>query len=1071
MFKIFIKRPVLATVISILLVILGGLSLSRLPLQQFPDIAPPAVLVTAVYPGASAETVLRSVAPSLEESINGVENMSYMSSTASNDGTLAITVYFKLGTNPDQAAVNVQNRVAQATSQLPAEVVQQGVTTAKQQNSLIGAIGLYTEDTAKYDQTFVANYAQINIIPEIKRIPGIGSAMIFGGVKDYSMRVWLNPAQMADYKITPAEVMAAIQDKNLEAAPGKLGERSAEVFEYVIKYKGKLTKPEEYGNIAIRANADGSVLRLKDVARVELGSYSYTSVTRLNGKIGIGIGLIQLAGSNANEIQIEVDKVMEKAAKDFPEGIKYNQFYRTKTALDESISQVEHTLIEAFVLVFLVVFLFLQDFRSTLIPAIAVPVAIVGTFFFMQLFGFSINLLTLFALVLAIGIVVDDAIVVVEAVHAKMEHKHLAPKAATAEAMHEITGAIISITLVMSAVFLPVGFMEGSTGVFYRQFAFTMAIAIVISAVNALTLSPALAALFLKDVHAEKREGTVKRNFKTKFFDGFNSSFNAMTDRYVGGLKFLIKHKWISLGGLGVVILATVFLVKTTPSGFIPTEDQGFIAISVSTPSGTSLNGTSKVMQKAEAFLGSIEAARFVTSLPGYNLLTSSTSPSSAVVFVLLKPNAERGKIKDINELQAMIQAKLGSIPGGTFFVFSFPTVPGFSNVEALDLVLQDKTFGSLNKFSGVANNFIGELMQRKEIAVAFTSFKNDFPQLQIEVNDEKANQLGVNVRDILQTMQTYFGSSQAGDFNRFGKYYRVVVQADVADRTDPSSIDRVFVKNKLGDMVPINTLVKLTRVYGSETASRYNLFNSISINVIPKPGYSSGDAIKAIQELAEQKLPSGYAYQFSGQTREELSSGGQSVIIFMLCLVFVYFLLAAQYESYILPLAVILSIPTGILGVFVSIGLTGIVNNIYVQVALIMLIGLLAKNAILIVEFAVQRRKAGQELIASALEAAKLRLRPILMTSLAFVVGLFPMSIATGPSAQGNHSISIGAAGGMVSGVLLGLFIIPVLFVIFQHLQERITGIPLAVLNRDDEHDHNLNGKPKHELEAEELI
>ncbi len=1072
MFKIFIKRPVLATVISILLVILGGLSLSRLPLQQFPDIAPPAVLVTAVYPGASAETVLRSVAPSLEESINGVENMSYMSSTASNDGTLAITVYFKLGTNPDQAAVNVQNRVAQATSQLPAEVIQQGITTAKQQNSLIGAIGLYTEDTSKYDQTFVANYAQINIIPEIKRIPGIGSAMIFGGVKDYSMRVWLNPAQMADYKITPAEVMTAIQDKNLEAAPGKLGERSTEVFEYVIKYKGKLTKPEEYGNIAIRANTDGSVLRLKDVARVELGSYSYTSVTRLNGKIGIGIGLIQLAGSNANEIQIEVDKVMEKAAKDFPDGIKYNQFYRTKTALDESIEQVVHTLIEAFVLVFIVVFLFLQDFRSTLIPAIAVPVAIVGTFFFMQLFGFSINLLTLFTLVLAIGIVVDDAIVVVEAVHAKMEHKHLAPKAATAEAMHEITGAIISITLVMSAVFLPVGFMEGSTGVFYRQFAFTMAIAIVISAVNALTLSPALAALFLKDVHAEKREGTVKRNFKTKFFDGFNSSFNAMTNRYIGGLKFLIKHTWISLGGLGVVILATVFLVKTTPSGFIPTEDQGFIAISVSTPSGTSLDGTSKVMQKAETFLGSIEAARFVTSLPGYNLLTSSTSPSSAVVFVLLKPNAERGKIKDINELQAMIQAKLGAIPGGTFFVFSFPTVPGFSNVEALDLVLQDKTFGSLDKFSGVANNFIGQLMQRKEIAVAFTSFKNDFPQLQIEVNDEKANQLGVSVRDILQTMQTYFGSSQAGDFNRFGKYYRVVVQADVADRTDPSSIDRVFVKNKLGEMVPINTLVKLTRVYGSETASRYNLFNAISINIIPKPGYSSGDAIKAIQELADEKLPSGYAYQFSGQTREELSSGGQSVIIFMLCLVFVYFLLAAQYESYILPLAVILSIPTGILGVFVSIGLTGIVNNIYVQVALIMLIGLLAKNAILIVEFAVQRRKAGQDLVASALEAARLRLRPILMTSLAFVVGLFPMSIATGPSAQGNHSISIGAAGGMVSGVLLGLLIIPVLFVVFQHLQERITGIPVAVLNREDEHDHNhLNGKPKRELETEELI
>ncbi|MDB5136906.1 MAG: bepE 2 [Mucilaginibacter sp.] len=1070
MFKKFIERPVLATVISILLVILGVISLIKLPLQQFPDIAPPAVLVAAVYPGANAETVLRSVAPSLEESINGVENMSYMSSTASNDGTLAITVYFKQGTNPDQAAVNVQNRVTQATSQLPAEVVQQGITTTKQQNSLIGAVGMYTEDNKKYDQTFVANYAQINIIPELKRIPGVGSATIFGGVKDYSMRVWLNPNQMAAYKITPAEVMAAIQDKNLEAAPGKFGERSKETFEYVIKYKGKLTKPEEYENIAIRANADGSVLHLKDVARVELGAYSYTSVTHLNGHDGIAIGIIQLAGSNANEIQIAVDKLMEKASKDFPAGIKFNNFYRTKTALDESIDQVEHTLIEAFVLVFIVVFIFLQDFRSTLIPAIAVPVAIIGTFFFMNLFGFSINLLTLFALVLAIGIVVDDAIVVVEAVHAKMEHKHLAPKAATTEAMHEITGAIISITLVMAAVFLPVGFMNGSTGIFYRQFAFTMSIAIVISAVNALTLSPALAALFLKSNHLKEGEVAVKKGFKEKFYAGFNSSFSAITNRYVGGLKFLIRNKWISMGGLALIIVATVYLVRTTKSGFIPTEDQGFVAISVSTPSGTSLDGTTKVLKQAEDDLKALPAARFVTAISGFNLLTSSNSPSAAVVFVLLKPNKDRGAVKDINAIQDIIRGKLGGVTGGSFFVFSFPTVPGFSNVEALDVVLQDKTGGKLDKFSGVANNFIGELMKKPAIAYAFTSFKADYPQLQLEVNDEKANQLGVSVKDILSTMQAYFGSAQASDFNRFGKYYRVVVQADIADRTDPASIDRVFVKNKTGDMVPINTLVKLTRVYGSETASRYNLFNSIEINAIPKPGYSSGDAIKAIQEVAAAQLPSGFAYEFSGQTREEISSGGQSAIVFMLCLVFVYFLLSAQYESYILPLAVILSIPTGIIGVFVVLGLTGIENNIYVQVALIMLIGLLAKNAILIVEFAVQRRKAGQPLVAAAIEAARLRLRPILMTSLAFVFGLFPMSIATGPSAQGNHSISIGAAGGMVSGVLLGLFVIPVLFVIFQNLQEKITGVPVAVLLGENEAKTG-NGNTVPELEAEYTV
>jgi HAE1 family hydrophobic/amphiphilic exporter-1 len=1040
MFKIFIQRPVLATVISILLVILGILGLTKLPLQQFPDIAPPSVLVTAVYPGANAETVLRSVAPSIEESINGVENMSYMSSTASNDGSLAITVYFKLGTDPDQAAVNVQNRVAQATSQLPAEVVQQGIITAKQQNNFIMAIGMYTDDESKYDQTFVANYAQINIIPEIKRIPGVGAASIFGGVKDYSMRVWLNPTQMATYKVTPNEVMSAIQDKSLEAAPGRFGEKSKEVFEYVIKYKGKLNKPEEYENIAIRANGDGTILHLKDVARIEFGAYSYSSLTRLNGKKGVVIGVVQLAGSNSNNIQIAINKLMEKSAKDFPIGIKHNIFYSTKIALDQSIDQVKHTLIEAFILVFIVVFIFLQDFRSTLIPAIAVPVAILGTFFFMQLFGFSINLLTLFALVLAIGIVVDDAIVVVEAVHAKIERKGLSAKVATTEAMHEITGAIISITLVMAAVFLPVGFMEGSTGVFYRQFAFTMAIAIVISAINALTLSPALAALFLKDGDGHHEEiPKEKRSFSQKFFAGFNSSFNAMTNRYVGGLKFLIRNKWVSMGGLALITLATIWMVRTTPTGFIPTEDQGFIAIAVNTPSGTSLEGTSKVMAEAENALKDMGTFNFVTSIPGFNLLTNSTSPSAAICFVLLKPVEERGAVKDINAIMGMVNGRLSTISGGTFFAFSFPTVPGFSNVEALDLVLQDKTGGKLAQFSGVANTFIGELMKRPEIAVAFTTFKADYPQLQLDINDEKADQLGVSVKDILQTMQTYFGSAQASDFNRFGKYYRVIVQADVADRADPSAIDRVFVKNKNGEMVPINTLVKLNRIYGSETASRYNLFNSIQVNAIPKPGFSSGDAIKAIQEVAAQQLPQGYDYQFSGQTREELSSGGQSTIIFMLCLVFVYFLLAAQYESYILPLAVILSIPTGIFGVFVAIGLTGIENNIYVQVALIMLIGLLAKNAILIVEFAVQRRRAGQPLVASALEAAKLRLRPIIMTSLAFVVGLFPMSIATGPSAQGNHSISIGAAGGMVSGVILGLFVIPVLFIIFQYLQERI--------------------------------
>lgn len=1059
MFKVFIQRPVLATVISIILVILGVISLIKLPIQQFPDIAPPSVVVSALYPGANAETVLRSVAPSLEESINGVEDMTYMNSTASNDGTLSIAVYFKLGTNPDQAAINVQNRVSQALSHLPAEVIQQGITTSKQHVTFMMGIGLYTEDESKYDQTFVGNYAEINILPELKRIPGVGQASIYGGSKDYSMRVWLNPSQMSAHQVTPDEVTRAIQDKSLEAAPGKFGQHSKEIFEYVIKYKGKLTKPEEYENIAIRSNADGSVLRLKDVARVELGTFSYNSLTRLSGKKGVVLGILQLSGANANETQIAVRKAMEKASKSFPAGIKHQIFFSTKIALDESIDQVKDTLIEAFVLVFIVVFLFLQDFRSTLIPAIAVPVAILGTFFFMHIFGFSINLLTLFALILAIGIVVDDAIVVVEAVHAKMEHKGLGAKAATHEAMHEISGAIISITLVMAAVFVPVGSMEGSTGLFYRQFAFTMAIAIVISAVNALTLSPALAALFLKDVHSHDHvEGTaVNRSFKEKFFIGFNSSFNAITNRYIGGLKFLINHKWLSMAGLALVTVATVVMIKFTPSAFIPTEDQGFIAIAVNTPSGTTLDGTQKVMKEAEISLKKMDAVRFVTAISGFDVLTNSMSPSKGIIYILLKPNKERGKVRNLDAVMDVARGKMSAITGAGAFVFSFPTVPGFSSVEALDLVLQDRTGGKLDKFSNISQQFIAELMKRPEIGVAFTSFKADYPQLQMEIDDDKAGQLGVNVKDILETMQAYFGSAQASDFNRFGKYYRVMVQADIVDRADPSSIDRVFVKNKMGDMVPMNTLVKLTRVYGSETVSRYNMFNSISVNAIPKTGFSSGAAIKAVEEVAAKQLPEGYSYEFSGQTREEIASGGQSTLVFILCLVFVYFLLAAQYESYILPLAVILSLPAGIFGVFVAIGLTGISNSIYVQVALIMLVGLLAKNAILIVEFAVQRRKAGQSLVSAAIEAAKLRLRPIIMTSVAFVAGLFPMSIATGPSAQGNHSISIGAAGGMVSGVLLGLFIIPVLFIIFQHLQEKVSGAPVEKHPDDAKDGHDI--------------
>jgi len=853
------------------------------------------------------------------------------------------------------------------------------------------------------------------------------------------MRVWLNPAQMSSYGITPTEVMNIIGEKNQEAAPGRFGESSKEAFEYVIKYSGKYKKAEEYAEMIIRRNADGSMLRLKDVARVELGSYTYSSFNTVNDKAGISIVMLQLPGSNSRDIQVAISKLIEKASKNFPKGIRYEILYNTKDFLDQSISQVEHTLIEAFILVFIVVFLFLQDFRSTLIPAIAVPVAIIGTFFFMSVFGFSINLLTLFALVLAIGIVVDDAIVVVEAVHAKLEHNHgMSARAATLSAMHDITGAIISITLVMSAVFLPVGFMKGSAGVFYRQFAFTLAIAIFISAVNALTLSPALTALFLKP--AKNHAGAVPVGFKARFYAGFNVSFERITSRYVQLVKKLIDHKWLSMAGLLLVILTTVWMVKRTPTGFIPSEDQGFVAIAVSLPAGASLERTEQIFKQAADQVRDMESKLIFNVISGFNVLTSSTSPSSGVAFFRLKKDGERGKVNDINQIMADLRARLSKVKGAQFFVFTLPTVPGFSNVDALDFVLQDKTGGELDRFSGISQKFLAALSKRPEIAVAFTTFRSDYPQLKMEIDHEKAEQVNVSEKEILQTMQAYFGSAQVSDFNRFGKYYRVMVQADKQSRATPASLQEVYVKNRDGKMVPIATLVQLSRVFGPESVSRYNLFNAIGMNAIPKPGFSTGDAIRAVEEVAAKQLPAGYGYEFSGMTKEEISSGGQSAVIFGLSLIFVYFLLSAQYNSYILPWAVILSIPTGIIGVFAAIGLAGIENNIYVQVALIMLIGLLAKNAILIVEYALQRRRAGHTLLSAAMEAAKLRLRPIIMTSVAFVVGIIPMMRATGPSAMGNHSISIGAAGGMLSGVVLGLLIIPVLFVVFQTLQERIS-------------------------------
>ncbi|RXK85826.1 efflux RND transporter permease subunit [Filimonas effusa] len=1039
MLKKFIERPVLSTVISILLLLLGLLSVFSLPITLFPDIAPPSVLVSASYPGANAEVVARSVATPLEEAINGVENMTYMTSNSSNDGSMSLTVYFKQGTDPDIAAVNVQNRVSKATSQIPQEVIQAGISTQKQQNSIIMFIGLYAKDSVNYDETFLQNYIKINLIPKLQRIPGVGQAQPFG-TKDYSMRIWLQPERLTAYNLSPLDVTNAIRDQSLEAAPGRFGQSSKQVFEYVLKYKGKLNTNEQYENIIIKSNTDGSAIRLKDVARVEFGSYTYSSDSKMNGFPASGVAIFQTAGSNANDILTEAEHLLDKFNKDLPKGIESSVMYNSKEFLDDSISQVEHTLVEAFILVFIVVFIFLQDLRSTLIPAIAVPVAIVGTFFFLNLFGFTINLLTLFALVLAIGIVVDDAIVVVEAVHAKMEHTHMPAREATITSMNEISGAIISITLVMAAVFIPVGFMQGPAGVFYRQFAFTLAIAILISAVNALTLSPALCALFLKPPKgAPGAHGGKKSGFGSRFFNAFNASFHTVTEKYISSLKFLFRHKWVGISGLVLVTAVTLFMVRKTPTGFIPTEDQGFLLYAVNTPPGSSLDRTHNTIAKIDSILKAQPMADKRYNVEGLNFISNANASPYGAGFVRMKPYAERGDMKDLGMItNAMTQKIATEVKDGSAFFFTFPTIQGFGNVAGFEFMLQDQANGSLDKLSATTNEFLGALMQRKEIAYAFTTFASGNPQYEIEVDDNKTRQLNVSVSDLLQTLQIYYGSSFVSDFNRFGKYYRVMAQADIPYRAEPASLNNIYVKNTLEQMVPVNQLVTLKKVYGPETVTRNNLYNAVTINGTPKPGYSTGDAIKAIEETAAKVLPRGYGYEWTGMTREEKQAGSQIIFIFILSLVFVYFLLSAQYESYILPLAIVLSIPVGVFGVFAFIRMLGVENNIYVQVCLVMLVGLLAKNAILIVEYAVQRRAAGMELVAAALEASRLRLRPILMTSFAFIMGLLPLLRAQGASALGNRSIGAGAVGGMLTGVILGVFIVPVLFIIFQHLHER---------------------------------
>jgi HAE1 family hydrophobic/amphiphilic exporter-1 len=1044
MLKRFIERPVLSTVISVLLVILGVIGLASLPISQYPDIAPPTVNVSANYSGANADVVLKSVIIPLEEQINGVENMTYMTSSAGNDGSASISIYFKVGTNPDLAAVNVQNRVARATSLLPQVVTQSGVTVAKSQNSNLLIFALYSENKA-YDATFLHNYARINLVPAIQRVNGVGNLQIFSE-KDYSMRIWLKPDAMSRYGLIPNDITNALNEQNIEAAPGKFGENSGEAFQYVVKYTGRLKTPAEFGNIILKSDGKGQLLHLSDVARIELGALDYSVELKNNGLQSVGMGITQAAGSNARDVINQTKDILKAASASFPKGVKLTYYVDANEYLDASIEKVISTLIEAFILVFIVVFIFLQDFRSTLIPAISVPVAIIGTFFFLNLFGFTINLLTLFALVLAIGIVVDDAIVVVEAIHAKLDKGYKSARKASVDAMGEIAGAIISITLVMAAVFLPVTFITGSTGVFYKQFGITLAVAIILSAVNALTLSPALCAIFLKPHSKEEK----KKRFFNWFYARFDTVFDTVVKKYQSSVGYLAGKKWIVLIAIALFAATLAILIKTTPSSFVPSEDQGVIITSISLPPASGLQRTAAVSTKVDSIAKTIPAVKDVFQVVGFNFLAGAGS-SYAMVFIKLKPWDER-KNTSIDAAVKQLYGKIGSIHGASIFFFSPPTVQGFSAGSGFDFQLQDKGGHTSAEMYKVTNDFLAALNKRKEIQNTNTSFNPNFPQYQVEVNVAKCKEAGITVNSVVDALQGYYGGLYASNFNQFGKQFRVMVQADYAYRANPTGLNKIFVRSTSGVMAPITEFITLSKVFGPESIERFNLFTAVSVTGQPNAGYSTGDAIKAIREVAAQKLPPGYGYDFSGLTREEISSGSQSLYIFILCLLFVYFLLSAQYESYILPFAVLLTLPIGLSGTYIFARLTGIGSNIYVQISLIMLIGLLSKNAILIVEFALDRRRNGMEIVQAAIEGAEARLRPILMTSFAFIFGIMPLMFATGAGAFGNRSIGTGAVGGMFIGTVFGLFAIPVLFIIFQILQEKIRRKPNPADLEDDD-------------------
>ena len=1027
MLKTFIDRPVLSTVVSIIIVILGVLGLTQLPITQYPDIAPPTIVVAATYPGANAETILESVVIPLEEQINGVEGMTYVTSTANNNGTAEITVFFDQAVDPDIAAVNVQNRVSRANPLLPQAVLETGVTVQKQQTSALMYMSFYS-DNKDYNDTFIQNYLKINVIPELQRVNGVGAVNVFGA-KDYAMRIWLKPEKLAAYNLVPRDVIAALNEQSLEAAAGSLGENNGEAFSYVIKYGGRFKTEDQYSGIIIKALENGQYLRLTDIASIELGAQSYSGTSITSGYPAVNLGIFQTKGSNARKIILEIEDRLEEVRSTLPEGIQIFVPYNTNNFLNASIQKVVITLAQAFLLVFIVVFIFLQDFRSTLIPAIAVPVSIIGTFFFLNLFGYSINLLTLFALLLAIGIVVDDAIVVVEAVHAKMDEGAQDARKATIEAMQEIAGAVISSTLVMAAVFIPVTFIQGPTGVFYEQFGITLIVSIVISSVNALTLSPALCALFLKP---KDQSDDGKKNLKEKFFAGFNRGFKSLTESYASAVQFLYKYSWITVLILLLAVAGTWWSSTVVKTGFVPDEDRGIIFLNVELPAGASVDRTDQVNKELYDRIIEIPGVKEGSIVSGRSFLGGAGS-NFGLGFIRLDDWDEReADSLSIESISGKMFGVAAQMPEANIIFFAPPSIPGFGSSAGVEVNLLDRSGGGFLELDDTTQEFMGLLSKKQEIQYAQSSFNTNYPQYEIQLNVPRAKELGVTVQDIFSTLQGYIGGVFAADFSRFGKQYRVYVQSLPEDRSDTQSLNELYIRTGSGAMTPITEFVTLDRVYGPQSVTRFNLFISTKITAATNPGFSSGDAITAV-EAAAKKLSSNYTTAYSGLTREEVNSGNQTTTIFILSLVFVYFLLSAQYESYLVPFSVIFSLPLGIFGAYITTQIAGLQNNIYFQIALIMLLGLLAKNAILIVEFALQRRKQGQSIVDAAMNGAESRLRPILMTSFAFILGLLPLVFASGVGASGNRSIGTGAVGGLLIGTVLGVFVIPILFIFFQ--------------------------------------